>query len=179
MAGSPKTGDLEVGRRIVARREELGLSRRALAEATDLSYPYVAQIETGYRLPSSRHQATLARALGLTLDELFGFDEPGEAEPPRRQDVRRRPERSVTTGRWSRIATACGSEGRRPLRPSTSPPRPSRPYQPPCAWRPSRAFSCASSPGSRKRRRGGGVGGREGPRARSDFRHFTPLPHNN
>lgn len=93
MAGSPKTGDLEVGQRIVARREELGLSRRALAEATDLSYPYVAQIETGYRMPSSRHQATLARALGLTLDELFGFDGAGEVEPPRRRDIRRRPER--------------------------------------------------------------------------------------
>jgi len=41
---SIKTGDIELGRRITARREELGMSRKQLAEATDLSYPYIAQI---------------------------------------------------------------------------------------------------------------------------------------
>ena len=61
---SPRTGDLALGRRIAARREELGMSRKELAEATDLSYPYVAQIETG-------HQVTLSRVLGMSLDDLF------------------------------------------------------------------------------------------------------------
>jgi transcriptional regulator with XRE-family HTH domain len=68
---SIKTGDIELGRRIAARREELGMSRKQLAEATDLSYPYIAQIETGYRSPSTRHQVPLARVLGMSLDELF------------------------------------------------------------------------------------------------------------
>ena len=44
---SPRTGDLALGRRIAARRDELGMSRKDHAEATDLSYPYDAQIDTG------------------------------------------------------------------------------------------------------------------------------------
>lgn len=78
MATSPKTGDLELGRKIAARRQELGISRKDLAALTDLSYPYVAQIETGYRLPSTRHQVSLAKALGMSLDELFDT----EGAPP-------------------------------------------------------------------------------------------------
>lgn len=69
---SPRTGDLDLGRRIAARREELGMSRKELAAATELSYPYIAQIETGYRLPSAKHQVTLAHVLGMSLDDLFG-----------------------------------------------------------------------------------------------------------
>jgi transcriptional regulator with XRE-family HTH domain len=80
MATSPKTGDLQLGKKIAARRDELGLSRRQLAEATSLSYPYIAQIETGYRLPSTRHQVILAKVLGISLDELFGTGE----EPPQK-----------------------------------------------------------------------------------------------
>ena len=80
MVTSPKTGDLELGRRIAARREQLGLSRKALAQETGLSYAYVAQIETGYRMPSSRHQGPIARVLGLSLDELFGEEPVGARE---------------------------------------------------------------------------------------------------
>ena len=61
MATSPKTGDPELGRKIAARRDELGMSRKQLAEETRPSYPYVAQIETGYRLPSTKNQVVLAR----------------------------------------------------------------------------------------------------------------------
>ena len=72
---SPKTGDIELGRKIAARREELGMSRKDLAAATELSYPYIAQIETDYRLPSTKHQVILSKVLGLSLDELFGTAE--------------------------------------------------------------------------------------------------------
>lgn len=75
MATSPKTGDIELGRKIAARREELGMSRKQLAEATNLSYPYIAQIETGYRLPSTKHQVILSKVLGMSLDELFGTED--------------------------------------------------------------------------------------------------------
>ena len=75
MATSPKTGDIELGRKIAARREELGMSRKQLAEATSLSYPYIAQIETGYRLPSTKHQVILSKVLGMSLDELFDTED--------------------------------------------------------------------------------------------------------
>ncbi|GAA2535828.1 hypothetical protein GCM10009860_15340 [Microbacterium mitrae] len=74
-SSSPRTGDLALGRRIAARREELGMSRKDLAAATELSYPHIAQIETGYRLPSAKHQLTLSRVLGISLDDLFGTAE--------------------------------------------------------------------------------------------------------
>lgn len=72
---SPRTGNLALGRRIAARREELGMSRKELAERTELSYPYIAQIETGYRLPSAKHQMTLSHVLAISLDDLFGTAE--------------------------------------------------------------------------------------------------------
>lgn len=75
MATSPKTGDLELGQKIAQRREEIGMSRKDLASATDLSYAYISQIETGYRLPSAKHHLVLAKVLGLSLDELFGAEE--------------------------------------------------------------------------------------------------------
>src|SRR4051794_1747328 len=92
MGTSPKTGDLELGRKIAARREELGMSRKELAEITNLSYPYIAQIETGYRLPSAKHQIPLAKALGMSLDELFGAEE----------ELSTRPVGSTTTRRGRR-----------------------------------------------------------------------------
>ncbi len=91
MASSPKTGDIDLGRKIAARREELGLSRKDLAQATDLSYPYIAQIETGYRLPSTRHQVPIAKALGLSLDELFSTEDSLPRSRPRRATGSHRP----------------------------------------------------------------------------------------
>ena len=85
MATSPKTGDLELGRKIAARREELGMSRKQLAEAINLSYAYTAQIETGYRLPSTKHQVILSKVLGMSLDELFGSGEELPLAPMRSQ----------------------------------------------------------------------------------------------
>ena len=83
MATSPKTGDIELGRKIAARREELGMSRKQLAEATSLSYPYIAQIETGYRLPSTKHQVILSKVLGMSLDELFDTEDELPLTPTR------------------------------------------------------------------------------------------------
>lgn len=90
MSGSSKTGDLELGLKIADRREELGMSRKDLAQAIGASYPYVAQIETGYRLPSTRYQVPLAKALGMSLDELFGTEESLPPTRPRRTTASRR-----------------------------------------------------------------------------------------
>lgn len=87
MATSPKTGDIELGRKIATRRDELGMSRKQLAQATSLSYPYIAQIETGYRLPSTKHQVLLSKVLGMSLDELFGTEDELPQAPMRLQSA--------------------------------------------------------------------------------------------
>ena len=70
MAARKEPGAEEFGRRIKGRREELGMSRRDLVVASGLSYPYVSQLETGYRLPSHKALAALAEALELPPNEL-------------------------------------------------------------------------------------------------------------
>jgi transcriptional regulator with XRE-family HTH domain len=70
MARSEKTGSEPLGQLIRTRRQALGMRRRDLVEATGLSYPYVSQIETGYRLPSDRALRDLAAALQVDPMEL-------------------------------------------------------------------------------------------------------------
>ena len=53
-----------------SRREALGISRRDLAAATGLSYPYIAQLEGGYRAPSVTTARRLADALHLPVEEI-------------------------------------------------------------------------------------------------------------
>ena len=71
MATNPKTGSEEFGELLRRGRERLGMSRRDLVEATGLSYPYISQLETGYRQPSPTAIQKLADALQLSLDDLF------------------------------------------------------------------------------------------------------------
>jgi transcriptional regulator with XRE-family HTH domain len=71
MATNPKTGSDEFGELLRLGRERLGMSRRDLVEATGLSYPYISQLETGYRQPSPTAIQKLADALQLSLDDLF------------------------------------------------------------------------------------------------------------
>ncbi|MGY1777765.1 helix-turn-helix domain-containing protein [Geodermatophilus sp. SYSU D00804] len=66
-----KSGDEGLARLIRGRREALGLSRRDLADRTGLSYPYISQLETGYRLPSPKVMHLLARTLGMPASDLF------------------------------------------------------------------------------------------------------------
>ncbi len=61
---------VELGRLLEQRRHELGLSRRDLADQSDVSYPYVSQIETGDRDPSLRTMRKLAEVLGLPVEQL-------------------------------------------------------------------------------------------------------------
>lgn len=77
-SASKKTGDEEVGRRIADRRTSLRMSREDLARTIGASYAMVAQVETGWRMPSYEKQLLIAKALGARLDELFGE---GDDEP--------------------------------------------------------------------------------------------------
>ena len=70
MSLQKEPGAEEFGRRLKARRHELGMSRRDVVEASGLSYPYVSQLESGYRLPSHKSVAMLASALELEPPEL-------------------------------------------------------------------------------------------------------------
>jgi transcriptional regulator with XRE-family HTH domain len=85
-AGSKDPRAEELGRRIATRRRELGLSRRDVVAASGLSYPYVSQLETGYRLPSHKSLGRLAHALQLDPAELsaaIAYDEMAVSLPPR------------------------------------------------------------------------------------------------
>ena len=59
-----------LARLLRGRREELGLSRRDVVTRTQLSYPYVSQLEGGYRTPSLGSARKLADALHLPVEEL-------------------------------------------------------------------------------------------------------------
>lgn len=80
---SVKTGSDELGELIQRRRAELSMTRRQLVDATGLSYPYVSQIETGYRTPSAAAAMSLAKALAISVDRLLGEEsEAGGSHPP-------------------------------------------------------------------------------------------------
>lgn len=61
---------LELGRFLEGRRQELGLSRRDVAEQSGLSYPYVSQLETGDREPALKAMRALAPVLNVRVEEL-------------------------------------------------------------------------------------------------------------
>lgn len=84
----PRKGHFaELAAALRVRRDELGLSRKDLASATGLSYPYIAQLEGGYRAPSLGSARKLAAALSLPVEDLVALadDDPvlaGSPPPP-------------------------------------------------------------------------------------------------
>ena len=68
---SSKGGSDELAALLRERREAAGMSRRDLADASGLSYPYISQLETAYRLPSPKAMQALARVLEVPVTELF------------------------------------------------------------------------------------------------------------
>lgn len=68
------TEDLDrvtLGRAIAAQRVTLGMKRKDLAEASGLSYPYIAEIENGGKSPSQRALNAIAEALKVPPSELL------------------------------------------------------------------------------------------------------------
>jgi transcriptional regulator with XRE-family HTH domain len=57
---------------VKARREELGLTQEDLAERAAIHRTYLSDIERGTRNVSVVNIELLARALGLSMSELFG-----------------------------------------------------------------------------------------------------------
>lgn len=60
-----------LGRALKVLRAERGLERKDLAEMAGLSYPYVSEIESGKKRPSSRAVLALAEALGVPAHHLW------------------------------------------------------------------------------------------------------------
>ena len=52
-------------------RRQRGLSQEALADATDLSRPYISQLERSLKSPSLRTLARLAEALDVSVSEIL------------------------------------------------------------------------------------------------------------
>ncbi len=169
-----------LGDAIRARREEVKLSRRDLAERAGLSYPYLSELETGKKRGSPDSIRSVADALGLGQDELWArADALAGATPSRRRWPPRpplpRPQRRgrptpepAPTELAQRVADALAGATpaeaeaallmalgelryRRRLRPA-SPTAASGEHRPP----PGPLSRCAARPRGRRRRRRGG-----------------------
>ena len=64
-----------LGRAIKVARTELGLSRKELAARAKISYPYIADIESGRGRPSSGALLAVAGALGMSPSTLMAMGE--------------------------------------------------------------------------------------------------------
>ena len=69
-AEAGRSGVQTLGQRIRAAREALGESQVNVAAAAGISQGYLSQLETDEREPTLSIAASLARALGISLDEL-------------------------------------------------------------------------------------------------------------
>lgn len=75
-----------LGQAVRRLRAERGLTRRDLERATELSYPYLSEIEGGKKSPSSKTLRLIADALGVEVHQLMELAERGHersAPPPR------------------------------------------------------------------------------------------------
>jgi len=63
----------KLGKRIYTLRKKVGLTQDELAYQAKLDYSYMNEIEKGKRNPSVKRVYLIARALKVTLSELFDF----------------------------------------------------------------------------------------------------------
>ena len=72
-----KTIEEQFGERIRELRLAMRLSQEQLAFKSGMHRTYLGGIERGERNPSLKNIAAIAKALGVTLAQLFSFDDPG------------------------------------------------------------------------------------------------------
>ena len=58
------------------KRKQAGLSQQQLGEKVGLSRQAIIAIENGHTQPSLKHAMQLARTLGVTVENLFGKENP-------------------------------------------------------------------------------------------------------
>jgi putative molybdopterin biosynthesis protein len=91
------------GTRLRLARQARGLSQQQLAGVAGVTRQAVSAVEAGHSDPSLRVALGLARALGMTIEELFGRGEP--ADPVRARLV------APAAGAGSRVALATVGDG--------------------------------------------------------------------
>jgi len=75
------------GLRVRRLRKDRGLSQEKLAFDAGIHRTYLGGIERGERNPTLKNITRIARALGVSLAELFAYDDGGAASaPPSRPD---------------------------------------------------------------------------------------------
>jgi transcriptional regulator with XRE-family HTH domain len=85
------------GERVRALRRARGLTQAQLAEAAELQTPAISRIESGQLGVSTSSAVRLARALGVSVAELFGAASP---QPPAPDTSRLDPEERLLVERW-------------------------------------------------------------------------------
>src|SRR6266480_3414156 len=80
----------EIGPRVRALREAMGLSLRDLSARTAVSAPMLSQVERGETSPTLAVAARIATGLDLSLSQLLRLDERGHVVVVRRGEGRRR-----------------------------------------------------------------------------------------
>jgi XRE family transcriptional regulator, regulator of sulfur utilization len=80
----------EVGARVRALRESMGLSLRDLAERSGVSAPMLSQVERGETSPTLAVATRIAAGLELSLSQLLRLDEAGHVAIVRRDEGRTR-----------------------------------------------------------------------------------------
>jgi XRE family transcriptional regulator, regulator of sulfur utilization len=80
---------IEVGSRVRALREGMGLSLRDLAERSGVSAPMLSQVERGETSPTLAVAAKIAAGLELSLSQLLRLDEGGTVSVVRNGERRR------------------------------------------------------------------------------------------
>jgi transcriptional regulator with XRE-family HTH domain len=82
----------QVGPRVRALRDAMGLSLRDLAERSGVSAPMLSQVERGETSPTLQVAARIAAGLELRLSQLLRLDEDGAVTVVRRSERRKGPE---------------------------------------------------------------------------------------
>nr|WTB29167.1 pyridoxamine 5'-phosphate oxidase family protein [Streptomyces sp. NBC_00830] len=72
LRGESATAPGDLGRRVAARREELGLSRQEVAERSGSATTYIQHLEEQQAMPGMSFMLRLANALDTTVSELTG-----------------------------------------------------------------------------------------------------------
>jgi transcriptional regulator with XRE-family HTH domain len=76
---------MDMGVRLAELRRAAGLSQERLARLADVGTDAVRKWERGKRTPSLKMAIKLARTLGVSLDDLAGFETPAAKKPARKR----------------------------------------------------------------------------------------------